>query len=61
VKTDRFTSELNDYFLTTVDVPRIKVGTQQEIESLINEEAQLLAKFLRGERPTWIPRVAELK
>jgi hypothetical protein len=36
------------------------MGDQQEIETLINEEALLLAMFLRNERPTWKPRVAEL-
>lgn len=30
-------------------IPRIKVGKRQEIETLINEEALLLAKFLRDE------------
>jgi CRISPR-associated endonuclease Cas1 len=56
VKTDRFTSELNNYFLTTVEVPRMKVGRRQEVESLISEEAQLFAKYLRNERRDWIPR-----
>lgn len=36
------------------------MGEQQEIETLINEEALLLALFLRNERPIWKPRVAEL-
>jgi hypothetical protein len=30
---------------------------KQEIETLINEEALLLAKYLRGENETWFPRV----
>lgn len=51
---------LNLYFQSKVDVPRIKHGKQQEIETLINEEALLLAKFLRTERQTWIPRIAVL-
>jgi len=53
--------KLNAHFLTTVDIPRIKVGKKQELETLINEEAVLFAKYLRGECPTWIPRIAELK
>jgi hypothetical protein len=32
-------------------------GKRQRIETLINEEALLLAKFLRDERKTWIPRI----
>ena len=39
-----------------VEIPRIKVGKKQTIETLINEEALLLAKFLRNERIDWIPR-----
>jgi len=58
---NEFTDKLNNYFLSKVSIPRIKVGTQQEIETLINEEALLFAKYLRGERPTWIPRIADLK
>ncbi|MCK4478096.1 hypothetical protein KAU88_06180 [Candidatus Bathyarchaeota archaeon] len=41
-----------------VEVPRIMIGKKQTIETLISEEALLLAKFLRDERKTWIPRIA---
>jgi hypothetical protein len=58
---NKFTNRLNEYFLSKVNIPRIKVGAQGEIKALINEEAFLFAKYLRGERPTWIPRIAELK
>jgi len=60
VKTDRFTSEMNNYFLTIVEVPRIKIGKRQKIESLINEETLLFGKYLRGERKEWVPRIANL-
>jgi hypothetical protein len=30
---------------------------QQTLETLINEEALLLAKYLRGETQSWSPRV----
>ncbi|MEM2780698.1 MAG: tyrosine-type recombinase/integrase, partial [Candidatus Bathyarchaeia archaeon] len=40
-----------------VDVPRIKHGKRQLLDTLICEEALLLAKYLRGERNTWIPRL----
>jgi hypothetical protein len=33
------------------------MGEQQEIETLINEEASILAMFLRGEKEKWIPRI----
>jgi len=49
---------LNRFFECEVDIPRIRIGKRQTIETLINEEALLLAKFLRDERKTWIPRIA---
>jgi CRISPR/Cas system-associated endonuclease Cas1 len=48
---------LNEYFHMKVEIPRIRVGKKQEIETLISEEALLLAMFLRGERKDWIPRI----
>ena len=47
---------LDLYLVKTVDIPRIKVGKKQTYETLINEEALLLAKYLRNEKPTWCPR-----
>jgi len=44
------TGELNDFFESVVEIPRIHVGKKQTIETLINEEALLLAKLLRNER-----------
>jgi len=60
IQTRDLTNELNDYFEATVEIPRIKVGKRQTFETLINEEAFLLAKYLRGEREEWIPRVVKL-
>ena len=40
-----------------VDVPRVRIDKRQAIETLINEKALLLAKFLRNERENWIPRI----
>jgi CRISPR-associated endonuclease Cas1 len=48
---------LYQYFEREVEIPRIRIGKRQTIETLINEEALLFAKFLRGERETWIPRI----
>ena len=47
---------LNQLFESEVEIPRIRHGTKQTIETLINEEALLMAKFLRNERKNWIPR-----
>lgn len=57
VDTRDFTSKINDYFETYVEIPRMKVGNRQTIETLISEESLLLAKYLRNERRDWIPRV----
>jgi len=59
-KNEAFFKGLNDYFVSTVEVPRIRRGRKQKIETLINEEAFLFAKYLRGEKPTWIPRIVAL-
>ena len=59
-ETKKLTKELHDYFKRTVMVPRVRRGNMQEIESLINEEAFLLAKYLRNERESWTPRIVEL-
>jgi hypothetical protein len=36
------------------------VGERQTIETLISEEARLLAKYLRDEIPTWNPRIINI-
>ena len=56
-----FLKRLNAFFMTKVDIPRIMRGENQEIETLINEEALLFAKYLRGEKPHWNPRIVELQ
>lgn len=55
-----FVNRLNRYFETRVSIPRIRRGEHQEIETLIGEEALLFAKYLRGEKPTWRPRIVAL-
>jgi len=57
-QTRELMNSLYKYFQMKVEVPRIRRGKRQELETLINEEALLFAKFLRDERETWIPRVA---
>lgn len=51
---------LNRYFEKRVEIPRIKRGKKQELETLMNEEALPFAMFLRSEKQTWRPRIAEL-
>ena len=58
--TNEFIKKLNAYFESTVEIPRIKVGKRQKLETLIDEEALLLAKYLRDERKSWVPRIAKL-
>jgi len=53
-------AKLNGYFETMVEIPRIRNGSQQKIETLLNEEALLLAKYLRGENGEWIPRIPKI-
>jgi CRISPR-associated protein Cas1 len=61
VETRGFTAKLNRYFEGYVEVSRIRVGQNQTIETLISEEALLLAKYLRNEKKDWIPRIPNLK
>ena len=56
-KTNKMFKKLEEYFETTVEIPRIKHGKKQSIESLINEESSNLAKYVRHENQTWIPRI----
>jgi len=57
-KTTDLTRKLYGYFESTVEIPRMKHGKRQTVETLINEEAFLLAQFLRDEHETWNPRIA---
>jgi CRISPR-associated protein Cas1 len=52
--------KLNAFFETTVEIPRVKHGNKQQLESLLNEESLILAKYLRGETSQWIPRVPKI-
>ena len=57
-ETDDLVRELDEFFERRVEIPRIRVGQGQSIETLINEEALLLAKFLRDESESWKPRAS---
>jgi len=49
--------KLEIIFESTVEIPRIKVGKKQTIETLIMEEASLFANFLRCENKIWKPQI----
>jgi hypothetical protein len=49
--------QLNGFFESFMEIPRIKVGERQTIVTLINEEALLFAKHLMVEIQTWNPRI----
>jgi len=54
------TSKLETHFESTVDIPRIKVGIRQSIETLINAEALLFSKYVRNGQGRWTPRIPEV-
>ena len=56
-QTRQLMKQLNAFFGVIVEIPRIRIGGRQTFATLINEEALLLAKFLRDERKSWIPRI----
>jgi len=56
-KTKELMRQLNDYFDTIIEVPLIRHGKRQRIETLMNEEALLLAKYIRNESKNWVPRI----
>ena len=59
-KTRELERGLDKLFESMVEVPRIRHGSRSTLETLINEEAQLLAKYLRNENKTWKPRITRL-
>jgi len=56
----RLAEDLNRLFERKVEIPRIKHGKRQTLDTLICEEALLLAKYLRGERDCWVPRLPSI-
>lgn len=56
-ETRRMMKELDEYFISKVEITLIRHGKRQRIETLINEEALRLAKYLRDEIANWTPRV----
>lgn len=56
-ETDELADALNNLFNRVVGIPRIRYGFKQTLETLINEEAILLAKSLGESTLYWIPRL----
>lgn len=52
--------KLNSFFESIVEIPRVKHGNKQTVETLISEEARLFAQYLRNERQSWNPKTASL-
>jgi CRISPR-associated endonuclease Cas1 len=59
-ETNDLAEGLNSLFDREVEIPRIKCGKKQTLDTLINEEALQLARFLRNEKQTWVPRITSL-
>lgn len=59
-QTRRMMRELERFFESRVEIPLIRHGNKQRIETLINEEALLLAKYLRDEQNIWAPRISTM-
>ena len=57
-RTTELTQKLYQHFESVVDIPRIRHGKGQTVETMINEEAFLFAKYLRDECEAWSPRLA---
>jgi CRISPR-associated protein Cas1 len=53
-------NRLNSFFENVVEIPRIRHGNRQTVETLVNEEALLLAEYLRNETRIWKPRIIHL-
>ena len=56
-KTDELMGLIDELFNKQFEIPRIRNGQKQGFDTLIKEEAQLFAKYLRNERKTWVPRI----
>jgi CRISPR-associated protein Cas1 len=57
---DNIADGLNNLFEREVEIPRIKHGNKQTIDTLIGEESLLFAKYIRHERNALIPRLVSL-
>jgi CRISPR/Cas system-associated endonuclease Cas1 len=56
-ETDDLAEGLNSVFDREVEIPRIRYGNRQTLDTLVNEEAYVLAGYLRNEKQEWSPRL----
>jgi CRISPR-associated protein Cas1 len=49
--------KLNSFFELMIEMPQVMHGNKQTVETLINEETLLFARYLRSEKSQWLPRV----
>lgn len=56
-KTNDLARRFYAYLDWHIKIPRIRHGDRSSIETLISEEALLLAMYLRNEKKYWIPRI----
>jgi protein associated with RNAse G/E len=59
-KFEEFGKELEKLEFKEYTNKRARMGEQQEIETLINEEAFLLAQYLRNEKKVWALRIVNM-
>lgn len=59
-ETNELAQDLESLFERIVDIPRMRYGRRQTLETFINEETLLFAQYLRNEKKSWIPRTASL-
>jgi len=55
--TKEMVQELFAYFETKFYIPRVKRGRRQELETLINEEAFRISRYLRLKGESWVPGI----
>jgi len=58
-KTNHFMKGVKEVFKSDIKASTIRAGgKKQRLETLVNEEALLLGKYLRNENSVWVPRLA---
>jgi CRISP-associated protein Cas1 len=58
-ETDDLAEALNELFDRKVNIPRIRHGFRQTLDTLVSEETKLLSKYIESEKNEWIPRLVD--
>ena len=56
LKKDVWFSKLDSEQISSVELPRTKIGKRQTVNTLINEKVILRAEYLRDKRKAWVTR-----